>query len=188
MFALFGHVETILLILVLSLLWKYHYKRHRTDKTGDLLKAEKLNHVKHRHEIIEVYSDLVDKDGAGFWPPRAKHYSWPKSLAPYHDIYLELAPYLSTEQPSMDDAYNTQRRNDFRSRMRKLLRERIDVAEMRKLLTAVEAGNWDLIDRDAYNGFYSCIANSRHAYRYILSLFSITKVVNHRSLDGQLFQ
>jgi hypothetical protein len=168
MYAIFHCVESILLILALFFLWKYSRERAATDKaakTRDLLKREKLNRKEYRHEIIEVYSDLVDKDGAGFWPPRAKHYSWPKFLGPYHDIYLELAPYLSTDKPSLSDAYNTKRRNDFRSRMQKLLKERIDVTEVQKILTEVEAGNWDLIDRDAYNGFFSCIAICRHAYR-----------------------
>jgi hypothetical protein len=194
MYSLFEWVETTLLILALYFLSKYIRERVASDKTGksrDLLKLKELSHNEHQHEIIEVYSNLVEKDGAGFWPPRAKHHSWPKALGPYHDIYLELAPRLSTEKPSLSDVYNNERRNDFRSRMQKLLKERIDVTEVQKLLTEVEAGNWDLIDRDAYNGFFSCIAISRHAYRYVLfacsprkSLTVAPKMGNYPGSEG----
>jgi hypothetical protein len=173
MYSLFCWLKIILPISVLYFLGKYSWKWvviYRTAKSRDLLEFQRSNHHEHRHELLEVYFDLIEKDGAGFWPPRAKHHSWPKGLGPYHDVYLEVAPYLSTEKPSLSDAYNTKRRKDFRSRMQKLLKERIDITEVQKILTEVEAGNRDLIDRDAFNGFFSCIAISRHAYRYVLSI------------------
>ena len=165
MFTPSSYTAIAVLMFAFSLMWRHRTSRTKATKINDIPETEALSLIKHRHEIINAYSDLIEKDGAGSWPPRAKHYSWSHALSPYHDIYLELAPLLSTEQVSLDDGYNTERINDFRSRMRKLLKERIDVAEVREILTAVEAGNWNLIDREAYNGFYSCIAACRHAYR-----------------------
>ncbi|KAL9114487.1 MAG: hypothetical protein Q9227_001568 [Pyrenula ochraceoflavens] len=132
----------------------------------DIHKTSDLSILKHQQEMAYAFSELVEKDGAGTWPPKASHYNWPKALRPYNDIYLELAPHLSVEPPSLDDQVNTKRRNDYRSRMRKFLKERVDLAQVQEILTAVEVGSWGVIDRDAYNGFYCCIAVCRHAYRW----------------------
>ncbi|KAI9708955.1 MAG: hypothetical protein M1820_003649 [Bogoriella megaspora] len=166
MLALLCYLQSILLVFSFYLLWTCYPRHTKASETRDTRDVASQEHTKNPHELIDAYADLVKNDGAGRWPPRAKHHSWPCALRPYHDIYLELAPLLSNEPPSLDDEYNTERRNEFRSRMRKLLNERIDVAQVRKILLAVEAGNWDVIDRDVYNGFYSCVAVSRHAYRW----------------------
>lgn len=87
------------------------------------------------------------------------------ALRPYKDIYLELIPLLPTAERSLDDNVNNARRNKYRSLMRKLLTERINIAQVEEIMAAVEAGNWDVLPRDAYNGFYACDAVCRHAYR-----------------------
>lgn len=87
------------------------------------------------------------------------------ALRPYKDIYLALAPLLPAAEPSLDDNANNERRNNFRLLMGKLLNERINIAQVEQILAAVEAGNWDILHRDAYNGFYACVAVCRHAYR-----------------------
>ena len=84
-------------MLAFSLLWRHRTRLTKATKIKDVPKTEALHLIEHRHEILDAYSDLVEKDGAGSWPPRAKHYSWPDTLSPYHDIYLELAPLLSVE-------------------------------------------------------------------------------------------
>lgn len=117
------------------------------------------------HEVASTLIELFDKDGAGAWPPKAKHDNWPIALRPYKDIYLELAPLLPASQPSLDDDINQVRREHYRSLMRKHLKERISIAQVQTILEAVEVGNWDIFPRDAYNGFYCCVAVCRHAYR-----------------------
>jgi hypothetical protein len=87
------------------------------------------------------------------------------ALRPYKSVYLELAPLLSAATPSLDDATNEKRRHDYRLLMRKLLSQRIHGCQVEAVMAAAEAGNWDLFPRDAYNGFYCCIAVLRHAYR-----------------------
>ena len=123
--------------------------------------------TKNRHETAVVLSELVEKDGAGSWPPNVDHDNWPKALQPYKDIYLELIPLLSSAAPSLDDDVNNERRDRYRSLMRKLLAERINISEVQQIMAAVEAGDWTALPRDTYNGFYCCVAVSRHAYRSV---------------------
>lgn len=87
------------------------------------------------------------------------------ALRPYKDIYLELIPLLSTAQPTLDDNANNERINTYRSLMRELFAVRVDIAQVEEIMATVEAGNWDVLPRDAYNGFYCCVAVCRHAYR-----------------------
>ena len=119
------------------------------------------------HELAAALIRLFEKDGAGAWPPKANHESWPIALRPYKDIYLKLASILPTAEPSLDDYVNSARREFYRSRMRDLLADRVDVAAVQSILERFEAGSWDVFPRDAYNGFYACIAVCRHAYRCV---------------------
>ncbi len=137
------------------------------DETGNLRKYQDLRFLKDQHETAAILSDLVDKDGAGAWPPRADHDSWPAALKPYKDIYLECVPLLPAADPSTDDDVNQERRGRYRSLMRKLLHERINAAEVEKIMKAVEAGDWNACPRDAYNAVYCCVAVCRHAYRSV---------------------
>src|SRR5690349_13760259 len=56
------------------------------------------------HETAASLAELIHKDGAGTWPPRANYVqsTWPSALRPYMDIYHEMAPLLPAETPSMD--------------------------------------------------------------------------------------
>ncbi|POS77452.1 hypothetical protein DHEL01_v204158 [Diaporthe helianthi] len=134
----------------------------------DIQKLQDLRALAATHEPASALCTLIEEDGAGAWPPRTDHDNWPLALRPYKSVYLELAPLLSAATPSLDDATNRQRRHDYRSLMRKLLSQRICTSQVEAVMAAVEAGNWDLFARDAYNGFYSCIALLRHAYRWAL--------------------
>jgi hypothetical protein len=135
------------------------------EETVNESKYRDLRSSRDRHEAASVMSKLVEEDGAGAWPPNANHDSWPAPLRPYQDIYFELIPLLSAAPPSLDDAVNNERRAKYRSLMRKLLSERINIPQVVEILAAVERGNWNAIPRDAYNGVYSCVAVCRHAYR-----------------------
>ena len=146
-------------------------RRTRT-KPADIFEINKdsvfkvLKALAGRHETASSLLELIEKEGAGSWPPKASHDSWPIALRPYKDIYLELIPLLPAAEPSLDDNVNHSRRNKYRSLMRELLHERIDIDQVKCFLAAAEAGKWDVFPRDAYNGFYGCIAVCRHAYRY----------------------
>ncbi|EOD50284.1 putative 15-hydroxyprostaglandin dehydrogenase (nad(+)) protein [Neofusicoccum parvum UCRNP2] len=74
--------------------------------------------------------------------------------------------YEEPKEVSLDDEVNNKLRKQFRDRMTKLLNERVDIAAVEALLSAVDAGNQSAIPRDVYNGFFSCIAMSRHAFRW----------------------
>ncbi|KAK3337589.1 cytochrome P450 [Cercophora scortea] len=117
-------------------------------------------------EVAVALSQLINDDGAGSWPPRADHDNWPLALRPYKEIYLEVVPYLSEPTVSLDDSINAERQSKFRDSMRKLLAERINISEVVAILGAVEKGDWSVLSRDSYNGFYSCIAVCRHAFRW----------------------
>lgn len=120
------------------------------------------------HETAAVLEKLVRTDGAGSWPPRANHThsNWPAALRPYREIYFELAPLLPKEAPSLEDEINMARITNFRFQFKELLRDRVDLHQVRQLLEAASAGRWDVFPRDVYNAFYCCIASSRHAYRW----------------------
>jgi hypothetical protein len=154
-----------------SLLWRKRLPQRRAiqyvagDETGNASRIQDLKDLRDSHSTASLLAELVEKDGAGAWPPKANHDSWPMALRPYKDIYLELVPLLSAAEPSLDDEVNNSRRSEFRLVMRKLLTARINVTQVKEILESVEADNWTVVSRDAYNGFYCCIAVCRHAYR-----------------------
>lgn len=145
------------------------FRRRPASESGHytpyVLKLQDLRALAVRYEPASALCTLVEDDGAGKWPPKTDHDNWPLALRQYKLIYWELAPSLSAVTPSTDDAVNKERRENYRSLMRKLLSERINKSRVEAVMAAVEAGNWDLFPRDAYNGFYCCIACLRHAYR-----------------------
>lgn len=140
------------------------------DKISDDTNEDKIREIMklaERHETAARLADLIRKDGAGSWPPRANHaYStWPAALRPFREIYQEMAPLLPAANASLDDEVNEELITNFRARFRKLLSERVNLQEVTRLLEAADAGRWDVFPRDAYNAFYCCIAWCRHAYR-----------------------
>ncbi|KAL8786293.1 MAG: hypothetical protein Q9213_002888 [Squamulea squamosa] len=172
----------IALLLSLGVLWrKLPNADKRVDETGNLRKYQDLRILKSQHKIAAILSDLVDKDGAGAWPPKANHDTWPAALEPYKDIYLTCVPHLPAADPSTDDDVNQERRDRYRALMRKLLHERINVAEVEKIMKAVEAGDWSVCPRDAYNAVYCCVAVCRHAYRWgtipVVKVAQLEKIV-----------
>ncbi|GME36131.1 hypothetical protein K441DRAFT_612850 [Neofusicoccum parvum] len=151
-----------------SYLWRVFIQQlprsRRQSKTNTVVSA--LAKVGTQHEAARQLKKLVETDGAGEWPPKTDYTSWPSELRPYHDIYLEMAPLLSTAQVSLEDSVNQKRRETYRATMRKLLNERVRLPRVEAILAEVEGGNWDHMTRDAYNGLFGCVALSRHAYRW----------------------
>ncbi|TGO34967.1 hypothetical protein BHYA_0175g00200 [Botrytis hyacinthi] len=155
--------------------------KEKIDENENVSKYQALRNLRDQHEVAAAMSRLVDEDGAGAWPPNTNHDSWPMALRPYKEIYFQLIPLLSAAPPSLDDDVNNERREKYRSMMRKCLMERINIPQVVAIMAAVEAGNWDLFPRDAYNGFYCCIAVCRHAYRWatipVVKVAQLEKIV-----------
>lgn len=156
------------LVCAAYFLWSLSWlvKKTRPDDPKDLIHNIK-NHCD-CHETAAVLYELISTDGAGSWPPRANYdiSVWPACLHPYKQIYLELAPLLPQQDPCLDDEVNQSRISNFRSKFETLLRERIDLVQVKQLLDDADAGRWDVFPRTVYNAFYCCIASSRHAYRW----------------------
>lgn len=148
------------------LLCKFRQYHNASNKTNEGEVKDIMGLAKD-HETAARLADLVQKDGAGSWPPRAnhEHSTWPAALRPYREIYEEMAPLLPAANVSLDDEVNEERITFFRSTFRKLLNERVNLQEVTELFEAAEAGRWEVFPRDAYNAFYCCIAWCRHAYR-----------------------
>ncbi|KAL8846246.1 MAG: hypothetical protein Q9221_008659 [Calogaya cf. arnoldii] len=186
----YGMIASLTALLSFGVLtWRELRKANRhIDEMGNLRKYQNLRVLKNQHETAAILSDLVDKDGAGAWPPKANHDSWPTALTPYKDIYLECIPLLPAADPSTDDDVNQERRGSYRSLMQKLLHERINVTEVEKIMKAVEEGDWNACPRDVYNAVYCCIAVCRHAYRWgtipVVKVAQLEKIVEFpRALD-----
>ncbi|KAL4784551.1 hypothetical protein BJX76DRAFT_356907 [Aspergillus varians] len=137
--------------------------------------------------VSRALKHLVDTDGAGTWPPKATHgNTWPAALRPYHAIYLELAPYLATEDVVVDNDINAERCNSFRKRMREALQERVNLADVKAILSATETGNREengneqALTAARYNGFSACIANLRHAFRW--GVVPVVRVVQEEKI------
>lgn len=136
-----------------------------TSSPEDLLSEIKA--MREYHETADLLQHLVEFDGAGSWPPQASHgKAWPPALRPYHDIYIKLAQLLPMTNVSLDKEIQSTRRLEYRVQMRNLLHEKIDLSAVEDILLAAEAGDRSLLSVKAYNGFYACIAVSRHAFRY----------------------
>ena len=175
--------------ILLRLRWDS--KQHKTskDNSHNVQRTREPNiadieAIVDTHEAAAVFVDLVHKDGADSWPPRANyfHSDWPAALLPYRQVLQEMAPLLPKKTPSLDDEGNLASIDNFRSRYRTLLSQRIDLAQVEQLLKAADAGRWDVIPRDVYNAFYCCIATSRHAYRWatipVVRVAQLEKVVD----------
>ncbi|KAJ3491149.1 hypothetical protein NLG97_g5651 [Lecanicillium saksenae] len=73
---------------------------------------------------------------------------------------------VNEDDISLEDSVNATRINGFRAKMAALLHECIDISAVTALLSKVESGNSFAIGAAEYNGFYACIALSRHAFRW----------------------
>lgn len=116
------------------------------------------------HATVKSFQTLIDTDGAGSWPPRAEHGSqWPRALRPYHEIYCTLCSDLPYTSNLDDDEENSRRCAIFRGNMVNLLRSRVDLAAVESILNG--SSQEAKMSSASWNGFLSCIAYSRHAFR-----------------------
>lgn len=95
-------------------------------------KVKDIESLAEQHELGKILHELIQEDGAGSWPPNANHDTtvWPPALRPYMDIYLEMAPLLPQETPSLNDQVNITRILAFRQQFCDLLRERVNLVEV----------------------------------------------------------
>jgi hypothetical protein len=125
-----------------------------------------IHAMDNKHETARLLQQLINTIGAGTWPPKASHgETWPAALRPYHGIYLELAPSISCEVLDPEDIASGRRVHTFRERMRQLLKDRVELPVVKTLLAAEDGIESSILPAEIWNGFYACIALSRHAFR-----------------------
>lgn len=131
--------------------------------------TSELRTLENQHPVAKAFFEAVNSVGGGTWPPKATHgQSWPAPLRPYHDIYIAMSSMLAVAKwdISLDDDANCRKIDAFRAKFAQLLSESIDLAEVQAVLERAEVHASDDFPSDAYNGFYACIAISRHAFRW----------------------
>ncbi|KAI0403700.1 hypothetical protein F4802DRAFT_607951 [Xylaria palmicola] len=161
-------IFSIIILTLLATLWQKYGRRDATVISEKETKIERLQRLAAHDEVAASLATLINRDGAGDWPPRSNYKCWPKELLPYQKILLEVLPSLATRDPSLDAATDVKRRGQFRESMEKLLRENVHLPSVIEVLSEIETNTWENLSRDALNGFFCCIALSRHAYRWAL--------------------
>lgn len=139
--------------------------------------------LQNQHPVAKSFHKAVSSVGGGVWPPKATHgASWPAQLRPFHDIYIAISSMLAVAKSdiSLDDETNCRKIEAFRSKFAQLLREKIDIAEVQIILERAELSASDELPSDAYNGFYACIAMSRHAFRW--GIIPVVKAAQNQKL------
>lgn len=145
------------LAVILSCLGLSFLLRGRNKKPDYV---DSIKRLPNGHPVVRALQDLIDRDGAGSWPPRSSYgMDWPAALRSYHAVYMELSPFLATETMAWEDSEAAlTRMKSYRAHARKLLSEKVNMEEAKNCL------NSDL-SPEIYNGLFACIAISRHAYR-----------------------
>ncbi|TQV90868.1 Indoleamine 2,3-dioxygenase [Cordyceps javanica] len=159
-------VVVLLAVAALVYTWRAWYCRPLSKLTIPETGIESLRALNVDHELRTEFLKLVREDGAGSWPPVARHDGWPAALSAYRKVYAQVAPFLASAEPSLDDDFNVKRCAEFRARMRASLEQHVDTRATASCLQSILDGNWAELSRDSFNGFYSCVACLRHAYRW----------------------
>ncbi|KAJ5894320.1 hypothetical protein N7495_006011 [Penicillium taxi] len=140
-----------------------------------------IKKISEPHETVQALQSMIEVDGAGTWPPKASYRnSWPVELRPYHDIFIELAPLLPVMDASLDDTVNKVRRTEYQNRLRGLLQERVNIANVEGVLSSAAVKSSSVITNQAYNGFYACISYLRHAFRW--GIVPIVKIAQQEKI------
>lgn len=63
------------------------------DKLEKTTILKVIKDLAEQHELAAILGELVEKDGAGFWPPLTNHAetTWPVALRAYKEIYCNVA-------------------------------------------------------------------------------------------------
>ncbi|KAI1128158.1 hypothetical protein F5Y10DRAFT_277653 [Nemania abortiva] len=174
-------------VLVGLVAWFTKGLRRPSLITGRASRIQHLRVLAARHEVAAALIAMIDRDGAGDWPPRANHESLPKALLPYKSIYMELLPLLCTDTPSSVDSVNIERRKRYRETMSGLLRDRINLDVVVNILEEIQKDNWDTVSRDTLNAFYCCVAVCRHAYRWaVMPVVKVAQLEKEVDLPPEL--
>ncbi|KAI1169670.1 hypothetical protein F4777DRAFT_193630 [Nemania sp. FL0916] len=175
---------TILSVILFFMAVKSWQKLKSRGKLSLTEKDDKVQHLQSlaaHHEIAASLVTLINRDGAGQWPPRSSYTSWPEALQPYRRILREVLPSLAAAVPSLDDVANTERREKFRQSMENLLRSNVHLPSVIEILDEIEEDKWKHLSREALNGFFCCISLSRHAHRW-----AVTPVVKVAQLEEEV--
>ncbi|KAJ6781024.1 hypothetical protein PWT90_04926 [Aphanocladium album] len=157
-----------LLAVAVTLIYAWRRgRRHASQEPVNLSSTiSDLKQLQPHHVLRDQFLSMVEEDGAGSWPPAARHGNWPPSLGAYKTVYDEVSPFLATSEPSLDDGFNIKRCVEFRLRMRSSLAKHVDADAAARCLQSMLGGDCTELGRDGFNGFYSCVACLRHAYRW----------------------
>lgn len=150
----------VLLLLICYSVVRHLVPRWKTDNTPRIF-FQSLQRSQPLHEVHSAFILLVQSDGAGEWPPVACHTQWPLALQPYRGIWSEIAADLT----AISGEQNLTRIRTMRLRLRTLLSSEIKLAEVEALLSQSDDDIKAELPPNRYNGFYSCLAFLRHAYR-----------------------
>ncbi|KAI1179286.1 hypothetical protein F4777DRAFT_586257 [Nemania sp. FL0916] len=165
-------------------LWRIlqRYRQPVPIITGRANRLQHLRGLAAQYQVAASLVNMIDRDGAGDWPPRANHEAWPPAIMPYKSLYMDLLPMLYTDTPALDDDVNIERRARYRAAVRSFIKERIDLDAVIGILEEVETDRWSTISRDSLNGFWCCMALCRHAYRWatlpVVKVAQMEKVVD----------
>ncbi len=158
-------------------IWPVHVLLSLLQRTVQSALSYSAAHAKECDPVQEINARQNEDDtfaclhqlvalGGGSWPPRTTYGNeWPPALRAYHKAYKIMAPTLSTEDISMDDEHNLHRTSTFRMGMK----EALESVDLEAVCTLLGKNDRDSVMTPAdWNGFFACIALSRHAYRFVL--------------------
>ncbi|KAJ7708968.1 hypothetical protein B0H17DRAFT_916894 [Mycena rosella] len=135
-----------------------------------------------QHNALTCLRELVVVGGGGTWPPRATYRdSWPLQLRPYDTVWRAMEPSFPVAESSVDNAYNRQLIDSFRSRMRSELAHHLNMADVQSALERAESDP-DSCSQAAWLGYFLCMSFLRHSYRWGVTPI-VSEAQSEQSLD-----
>ncbi|KAI8817998.1 uncharacterized protein EV422DRAFT_622196 [Fimicolochytrium jonesii] len=123
--------------------------------------------------LVNALHDLIDRDGAGTWPPEAlnpfspQHADeYPEVFRPYFELANEVPPRLAVEHPDLDDKVNLAKIRAFRTWMDNRLTS--DIPDLEAVLTTLQSLR-TIAETDPLNGDRELIYTTRRILNFILS-------------------
>ncbi|KAK7031691.1 hypothetical protein R3P38DRAFT_824904 [Favolaschia claudopus] len=135
-----------------------------------------------QHPALTCLRNLLLVGGGGTWPPRASYRdTWPESLRAYDSVYRTMEPLFPTQESSTDTTHNRKLIDSFRSRMRVLLDQHVNMADVQTALEHAESVP-DSCSESAWLGFWLCISFLRHSYRWGVTPI-VSEAQNEQTVD-----